>query len=259
LSLAATARNAYLRAQWRMADHVFTPSEFSRREILKFIGIPASRVTTTPLALHSQFERPRRSDAERSAVLGRWQIKPPYLLFVGGYETHKNPAALLECLAIIRQSRPDLSLVLAGSGHCPEALPELACRLGVKQNIHFLVNVSDELTDLYDSAALFMSLSWRETFCLPALEAMSRGVPVVASAWGATPEVVGDAGVLVDPRDPRTAASAALKLLQEPLHTQLRRAAMERAKRYSWTVTANRTLEVYQSLLDRAPQRRKAA
>lgn len=244
----------YGRWQVDRADHVFTPSEFCRGEVIRFLGVSPDRVTTTPLAVHEQFRRVERGESDRVEALRRLGVPPgPYLLYVGGYEPHKNVEGLLDAFALIREARPDLTLVLVGSKGLPKDVIQHAEGLGLRagREVVFLVNLADELTDLYDGADMLVTLSWRETFCLPALEALTRGIPVVASSWGATPEVVGDAGRLVDPRDPRAARDAVLELLADENRPMFRDRAREQASHYSWARTAERTIEVYESMLRR--------
>jgi len=245
-----TPAGAYLIAQVARANHILTPSDFCRQEVLHLLRVPAPRVTVTHLAVHEQFHRPPRSPTERAATLARLGVRRSYLLYVGGYEPHKNVRGLLEAFATVHRAHPDLALVLVGSKVVPQELKVQAetWRLRSGREVHFLLNLTDELNDLYDGAELFISLSWRETFCLPALEAMTRGLPVVASAWGATPEVVGDAGRLVDPRDVEAAARAVLTLLDLPGRAELTRRAQEKSRRFSWAEAAETTRRLYNRL-----------
>lgn len=242
----------YLRAQFRRADHILTPSEFCRDEVIRFLHASPDRVTATPLAPGALFERPALSAAERAAALEKLGVRAPYLLYVGGYEPHKNVGGLLEAFALVRQARPELALVLVGTGSVPDALRSKAVAVGLAEgtSLVLLANLCDELVDLYDGAQLLVTMSWRETFCLPALEAMSRGVAVVASAWGAAPEVVGEAGRLVDPRSPAEARDAILSLLSDPKPAGLAARARAQARRFSWAETARRTLGVYERLVE---------
>jgi len=180
-------------------------------------------------------------------------IRRPYLLYVGGYEPHKNIPGLLRAFSQVKAVRPEVSLVLVGSKCLPDDLPAQAAQLGLRigHDVVFLLNLTTDLTVLYDSAELFITLSWRETFCLPALEAMTRGRPVVASAWGATPEVVGDAGRLIDPRDHTGAADAMLDLLSSHDRVILVERAHRAAGRFDWAETARRTLSIYSRLAGR--------
>ncbi len=241
----------YWRAQVARASHLMAPSEFTRDEIVKYLRVPRERITVTPLAIDAQFQRPARDSASRDQTLRRLGVRRPYLLYVGGYEPHKNVAGLLETFARVKSAMPDRSLVLVGTKSLPEDLARVAAGLGLEvgRDVVFLVNLSEDLTDLYDAAELFVTLSWRESFCLPAIEAMTRGVPVVASAWGASREVVGDAGALVDPRNPGDAADAIIAILTAGDRLARIERARARAQRFSsWRPAAASTIQVYESL-----------
>jgi glycosyltransferase involved in cell wall biosynthesis len=246
-----SVRACYWRAQVARADHILTPSAFCREEVIRLLGVPPGRVTVTPLAVAAQFRRPALAAADRAAVLRRLGVRTPYVLYVGGYEPHKNVAGLLEAFALVRAARPAVSLVTVGSTAVPEAARTQARRLGLDAGgaVAFLVGLTDDLTTLYDEAELLVTLSWRETFCLPALEAMTRGIPTVASAWGAAPEVVAETGRLIDPRDPAAARDAILDLLAAADRAAQRERLRERARRFDWGQTATRTLGVYDRLL----------
>jgi glycosyltransferase involved in cell wall biosynthesis len=245
-----TPAATYLNAQIARADHIVVPSAFCRDEVIRFLRVAPTRVSVTPLAVHEQFRRPVSAPEARQVVLTRLGIKRPYLLYVGGYEPHKNVPGLLAAFAAVKAARPDLTLVLVGSKALPETLPALAARLGLEpdRDVRFLLNLTNDLTDVYDGAELFVSLSWRETFCLPALEAMTRGVPVVASSWGAMREVVADSARLVDPRDPQKASETMLNLLARKDLPSLAARARQTACRFDWYRTAFQTRHLYQLL-----------
>jgi hypothetical protein len=244
----ATPGNVYWRAQVRSARHLIAPSQFTRDEIVRLIGIAEARVTAVPLAVDDLFRiQPPDADRQR-VVLDRLGLRQPYLLYVGGYETHKNIVGLLNAFALVRTTKPDLDLVLVGSGPAHDGLLAHAAGLGLQpgHDVHFLSALGPELPDLCDGAELFVSLSWRESFPLSFLEAMTRGLAVVASAWGGGTEVVGDSGSLVDPRDAEAFREAVLRLLADPRRGERARAA---AARFSWDATARQTLAVYRRLL----------
>lgn len=234
----------YGRLQGRRPDHTITVSEFSRGELVRLLGFAPARVSVTPLAAPSEFAATPPDPDRARTVLHRLGVRPPYLLFVGGFEAHKNPAGLFPVLARLRRQIPALSLVLVGTGGVPGAL------VSAPPGTVFLSDLTDELPDLYDSALAFVSLSWRESFGVPYLEALSRGCPVVASRWGAALEVVGLAGRLVDPRDPDAAAAA---VLSPPVPKAV---ALRQAARFSWDRTARLTADLYRRLAHhRIPER----
>ncbi len=240
----------YWEAQCRRADHVFTPSEFARREVVEFLGRPPERVSATPLAVHEHFLREPRAPEAREALLRRMGIRRPFLLYVGGYERHKNTEGLLEAFRRVREARPQVQLVLVGTKALPDALRAHVERLGLRphEDVVFQVNLGEELVDLYDEALALVTLSWRETFCLPLLEAMSRGTPFVASRWGAAPEVAAEEGELVDPRDTAGAGDAILRVLARD-KAALAPGLKARAERFSWGRCAEQTLTTYRGLL----------
>ena len=247
-----TVRQSYEWRQQFRANHVLTPSEFSRSELIRLNGLAPERVTVTPLAA-DRFRGERRSDEAIESTLRRLRVQRPFLLYVGGYEPHKNVAGLIDMYAAVKRVRPDIRLVCVGARQPPATIEQHVGLRGVSDGVRLLSSLDAELTELYDSAALFVTLSWRETFCLPALEAMTRGTPVVASAWGATPELMEDPSRLVDPRDPAGAAAVVLGVLAESADSTrsaaLRARLAERASRYSWARTADLTLDVYRRVI----------
>lgn len=231
---------------WR-SNHIITPSDFSREEIISFLRVAPSRVTTTYLAVHEQFEQPPRPEADRINLRSKLGVKKPYIIYVGGYEIHKNVAGLLETFAIVKQTCTDLMLVMVGSKFIPEILLQkaLALNLHPDRDLVFLVDLQHELTDLYDDAELFVTLSWRETFCLPALEAMKRGVPVVGSQWGAFAEIVGSAGKIINPNDYPSAADTIIQMLAPAERNSLSDLARQQADKFSWEKMTKATLSIY--------------
>lgn len=234
-ALAARVAERYWRLQLRASGKILTPSHFTRDELVSLLRVDRCRIDVTPLAADVQFSRPPSGPAARAATLRALGVRRPYLLYVGGFERHKNVSGLLSAFARVRKSRPDVSLVAVGSGRIPEA---------VGDGVVSLSNLGAQLVDLYDAAELFVSLSWRESFGLPALEALMRGVVPVASAWGASSEVVGRAGRLVDPRDHAGAAAAILALLATDPNGR-RNQAKAAAARFSWSATVDATLRAY--------------
>ncbi|HXT16797.1 MAG TPA: glycosyltransferase family 1 protein [Gemmatimonadaceae bacterium] len=248
-------KDVYYRFQLRRPEHIFTPSRFCRDEVIEHLGAAPERVTATPLAVGSEFTAPMTDGATRAATLARHGVVAPYLLYVGGFERHKNVAGLLDVFAEVKRVRADLSLVIVGSGAVPDDLRACASRRGLRvdRDVRFLSNVTADLVALYDAAELFVSLSWRESFGLPALEAMSRGVSVIVSGLGAAREVVGDVGTLVNPSRPDEIVRAIVGALamSPSAREQQRSRAVRRSREFSWSATADRTIAVYEALVRR--------
>lgn len=235
---------------WRMksrlatlqAKLILTVSDYSRRCLVENLKVDAARVRVVPEAASLVF---RKLDAPPPSR--------PYLLYVGGYNPHKNVAGLLRAFARLAPRRPELCLVLAGDirsdsfTSTTQTLQAQVRDLGLAGRVEFTGWVPDEeLCRLYNGATVVVLPSLEEGFGLPALEAMACGTPVVAGAGHAFDEVVGDAGVLVDARDDEALASAMESLLADPLLRQrLSARALERASHFSWDVAARKLLGVF--------------
>ncbi len=178
------------------------------------------------------------------------------MLFVGTVEPRKNVPTLLSAFQqVLDHYHPEVDLVLAGSpGWLTDEVYALANRLGLTGRVHFLGRVSDEeLVWLYNGARLLVLPSFYEGFGLPPLEAMACGCPVVVSNVSSLPEVVGDAGLLVDPQDADALAVAIWRLLSDAaLREEMVAKGLKRAACFSWTRAARETLELYRRVADQA-------
>jgi glycosyltransferase involved in cell wall biosynthesis len=222
---------AVARARSIMADSSFTASEVVRR--FPRVG---SRVVTVPLGVSRTFE----------AAGGVLQPRP-YLLCVGNRKPHKNLTVAVEVLSLLRTRHPDLRLVIAGPTYADDdPVRRAAARLGVSEAVVDVGAVDDEeLRDLYRGAACFLFPSRYEGFGLPVLEAMSAGSPVVASRCASVPEVVGEAGLLVNPDDPDEIARSVERVLEDPvLRTRLVELGRSRAREFSWERTVRATADL---------------
>lgn len=247
---------ALVRAAARRADMVITDSSASRQDIARKLGIKPGKITVTPLGVSDSLGR-RLTGEQRSSLLGRFAIGGPFILYVGGLDVRKNVKSLLQAFAIARRGRPEFPrLVIAGKPQSANTrvFPDLGAgveALGLSGGVVFTGPVSDdEKRALYQSTDLFVFPSLYEGFGLPPLEAMAAGAPVVASNRSSIPEVVGDAGLLIDPIDVEAMANAITRALDDPgLREELRRRGLERASEFAWERTARQTLAVYQSVL----------
>jgi glycosyltransferase involved in cell wall biosynthesis len=246
----ATARYTYWRAQVLRADHLTVPSSFCREEVMRHLRTPGTRVTVTPLAPAAEFAAPVAAAHVRSALRRRLEIRQPYVLCVGGYEPHKNVEGTLAAFAAARRET-DLQFVAVGTGAVPQRIVRAAMQLGLRapRDVVFLSDIGSDLVSIFDDAAAFVTMSWRESFGLPALEALCRGVPVIASQWGAAFEVLGDAATLVDPTDTVAAARTIVATCfgSRPEHRGPDPVVLSR---FSWAKTADAVMDLYRSLIN---------
>lgn len=230
----------------RKAAAVICDSEASRRDFLDYAGYPSEQIRVIPPGVDESFFKHLDGDPKQRLDLAPGR----YLLHVGHTRFYKNIPALFHVLAILTKSQGhDVKLLKVGEAFTPEQ-EKLAKGVGVKDRIVHLGMVPDDrLPDLYRCADLLLFPSWYEGFGLPVIEAMASGIPVVASNRGSLPEVVGGAGVLVDPEDHETMAKNVATILADSgFRAKLRGAGLERARLFTWQKTADRTLEVYRKV-----------
>ena len=236
----------------RQATRIICVSDFTASEVAELMPWAAGKCVVIPEAAEPSAGGARgASDAGASDDLARPVRNQPYLLFVGTLEPRKNLVTLLRAFAkACEHERFRHRLVVVGGyGWGPQNLNAEIARLGLADRVVLEGNVNDvELHDLYVGSTALAIPSLYEGFGLPALEAMQRGVPVIAGARGALPEVVQDGGILVDPLDVRALADAMLRVsTSSGLHRRLSAAALARAASFSWDRAADQTLAVLET------------
>jgi glycosyltransferase involved in cell wall biosynthesis len=239
-----------VRATVRRAAHVIAPSEFTRRDLVETYGLDPARVTAIPLAVAPHF-RPVEDAAEVGRVRRRYGIEGEYVLAVGSIQPRKNLGRLVRAYSALRRARGRSNLpqlVLVGKkawlyGETLKAVEEEGLAGSVVLTGYVL---EGDLPALYTGALCFAYPSFYEGFGLPPLEAMSCGTPVLTGDRTSLPEVVGDAGLTVDPFDTEALASALARLIDDDaLRASLRERGLRRARGFDWRETARMTLKVY--------------
>jgi glycosyltransferase involved in cell wall biosynthesis len=232
----------------RRATRVLTVSESSKRDILRFVDIPAAKIDVIYNAYDERFGfEPHEADVVR--VRERYQLHDEFVLYAGNVKPHKNLERLIEAFHLVRKRGLDhLKLVLIGD----EISKYAALRRAVHAHqlhkyVRFLGYMPEEtLAVLYRLAGVFVFPSLYEGFGLPPLEAMASGTPVVTSNVSSLPEVAGDAAVLVDPYHPESIADGIERVLcDHALRRELRAKGLSRARQFSWEASVGRVREIY--------------
>jgi glycosyltransferase involved in cell wall biosynthesis len=238
-------RRLTVAASIRASARVIAVSDFTRREIVSRFPDAADRVVTIPHGADDDLPRPPPAREEARARLG---LRGPLVLTVGTVFGRRRLPVLLRATSRLRPRFPGLRLDIVGDvrAHPPFDGPALARRLGLEDCVSFSGFVDEAgLADRYASADAAVFLSAYEGFGLPALEAMSRGVPVVVSDRPALNEIFGTAALVAPLEDEQAIADAIGRLLtDETLRVTRVHRGRNLAARHSWTVTARRTHEV---------------
>lgn len=230
-----------MRQMGRIARRILTVSQFSRRELVRWCGIPEGKIDI----IYEGREHILRAEAdagilERAGLSGR-----PYFLAVGSNSVHKNFQIILDAFA--RLNRSDIDLVITG-GDFSKVFQSQMYRLPV--NARRIGYVSDaELKALYQGALGLVFSSRYEGFGIPPLEAMTCGCPVISSSAASLKEVGGDAVIYFDPLDARMLAEQMDKLASDPaLRDDLRQKGLKQAGKFSWRQAALETWEILKGL-----------
>ncbi|HEX8804801.1 MAG TPA: glycosyltransferase family 1 protein [Acidimicrobiales bacterium] len=244
-------KRAYLHAtvprSVRKAAMVVAPSEFVRRGVIDRFDVPPERVRATPWGVEAP-----RTDLTVAEVQARYGLSPRWFVMNAVTWPHKNHATLVRAFATVAAKQHDVTLVLTGGmAQEEQVLAEQIDRLGLRGRVRRTGRIPRrDLLAIVRGAVALAFPSRYEGFGLPVLEAMSLGTPVVAADTTALPEVVGDAGLLLDPDDVDGWSSAMLDLLADgDERARLAAAGRRRARDFSWATTAAQTLQVYRDAL----------
>ncbi len=244
-----SAFGAWTRLSWKIlakrARAVITVSNFSRERLQRHLGIPDQRIHVIPNGVGMPFE-PKSVKAIEEART-KYGLPEAYFLFVGTLEPRKNLSALLEAWG---NSGLGDNHVLAIAGTKGTVFARADRSVGHASSVTYLGYIPDsDLPALYSGAAAVLVPSLYEGFGLAALEAMACGAPVIASNDTSFPEVVGDAGILVNPNDPDAIGEAMRQMIEDrALADQLRDRGLKRAKQSKWGEAARQIQQLVENL-----------
>ena len=228
------------------ADCVICVSAYTRAQAVERLGVPPERCAVVPHGVDEQPEPPSERARQRARQLAG---DGAFLLSVGAIQVRKNNVAAARVAA--RLGGAARLVIAGGAGHGADEFFDFVRREGLSDRVRVLGYVSERTLDaLYAEAAALLFPSLEEGFGIPILEAMARGLPVIASNVSSIPEIAGDAAMLFEPEDIEGMAEAARRLLDDPRGRQEWAArGRARARCFTWPAAAQATVEIYRSLL----------
>ncbi len=243
--------NCFVPMMAQRANHIITVSDNSKRDVVGMLGIPEDRVTRIyEAAAPEYYPEPDEDRIER--FLKDKQLEPGFILAVGTLEPRKQYPYLLELFARwLKRSKPDATLVIVGKkGWLYDEIFNTFDALNLRRNVRFESYVHDlDLMRLYYSAARFSILTPAyEGFWLPGLESLACGTPVIAPNHSSIPEIVGDAGLLMDSWDHDEWLDAMDRLWNDSDRESWVEKGVRYAQQFSWEKAARETLAVYRKV-----------
>jgi len=231
----------------KKADKIIAISDSTKKQIVEIFGVPEEKVKTIYLGVSEKYKVIEDKKVIES-LLEKYQIKKPFILFVGNMDPRKNLKRLISAFRKLKVNKSNLQLVIIGrKGELfqQDILEE------VKRGDIVLTGYLDEdaVICLYNAASVFVFPSLYEGFGLPILEAMACGCPVVTSKVYSMPEVAGNAAILINPEKVDEISEAVLNIMDDnKLRENLIAKGFERAKKFNWEKTALETMEVFKTI-----------
>ena len=239
-----------------LCDGIITVSEFSKNDISKAFGFPKEKIHVTYLGAEEIY-RPLNRDLCKKKILKYYGISDDFILYVGGFSPRKNIFGLIYAFSkLLSKSSENLKLVIAGrKGQSFEKYRQFTEKLQIVDKVIFPGFIPlEHMPYLYNSAKLFVYLSFYEGFGLPPIEAMACGVPVISSNVTSLPEILKDSALFVDPNDEKDICQAMYSCLYSPvLRETLIIKGLILSSELKWVNTAKRTLEVYDCVVSSKP------
>ena len=241
----------------KKANAIITDSNSSKKDIVKYVGVPEGRVNVIYLAAGEDFIK-LKTENIKLKIKEKYKLPDKFVLYVGDVTWNKNLPRLLEAIR-----KTGIPLVMVGkalvSDDYDRTNPWNDDLVKVQQEAEANTNVirlgfvsNEDLVEIYNMATVFIMPSLYEGFGLPVLEAMASGCPVITTKEGSLPEVAGEAALYVDAYSTESIAEGLKKVFNdENLQKELSKKGLKRAAEFSWKKTAEKTLDVYGKVLNK--------
>jgi len=234
------------------SKQIITSSNSTRRDLIGLLGVPARKIKVIHLGVGPNFKVFKNQSILAEKISRYVRAKQKYILTVGTLEPRKNLSAIAKAFVLLPNSlqREHKLMFVGAKGWNNNELGQIIRDYNLTEKVVFPGFVKDEdLPYIYNKASLFVFPSLYEGFGLPPLEAMACGVPVISSGTSSLPEVIGKAGILVNPNREEEIAKAMRYVLTNPdVAKQMTKKGLKQAKKFSWQKTAQETLKIFQKV-----------
>lgn len=241
-----------LRRAVKKASQIFVVSENTQKDLLKRFKYPHERIHLVPCAPSDFFREPSKTE-DLAKFRQKHHLPEQFILAVGTLEPRKNFGTLIKSFVLIKSRLPESKLVIVGKKgwkytHIEEKLREYH----LENDVIFPGYLeAEDLKKMYAIATVFVFPSLYEGFGIPPLEAMACGCPVVSSNVASLPEVVGDAGILIDPKNARKIADSVVSLIEnDQIRNMLVERGLRRVEKFSWQNSAQAALKVFEEMAE---------
>ena len=229
------------RLHWvaREADMIIAVSRSTKEDLISILRIPEDKIVVIPEGVEGRFTPQPLELADQ--IKRKYKIKGEYIFSLSTLEPRKNQAGLIKAFQIVKKTYPDLTLLIGGRtgwGEMPTPVEDVLMPGYISDS---------DLPVLYSGALVYALPSLYEGFGLSPLQAMACGTPVVTSNTSSMPEVVGDAGILVDPQSPEDIAAGIITAVKN--RGKLRELGIAQAAKFTWDKAAESTYSIYKEVL----------
>jgi len=225
------------------SDKIIAVSENTKKDIINYFKVDKDKIEVIYEAAEKIFK-----PVKTKKVLEKYNIDQPYILYVGTIEPRKNINLIIKAFQEIKRNNLPHKLVIVGKfGWKYQSI--LTSLKGSNDIILTGYVKKEDLPEFYSNAEFLVYPSLYEGFGLPPLQAMACSCPVISSNTSSLPEVIGNAGILINPKDKETLKSSMLKLIKDrSLISELKKKGLKQSKKFSWEESAKKTLNIYNSL-----------
>jgi len=232
----------------KYTELIVTISESSKRDIIRFYNVPEEKIKVAYGAADEIFHLRNLSEADKRKISEKYNLPEKFILYIGVLEERKNIDGIIKIADLIKDKTETPIFLFGRIGYRGnQYLKEIKKR----KNIQYKGFVDNQdLPYIYNLATIFLFPSFYEGFGLPVLEAMQSGVPVLTSNTSSLPEVVGDGGIMHEPRDYEEFAKSIMKLLKDKdFYDKMKNKGLEQAKKFSWKKTTIEVVDLFNRII----------